>query len=58
MFVFVRLSCYFLESLWITAGEGADLLAPLDVTCSCVYVTDEVWYLIESIPDLFLLYFV
>ena len=58
MFVFVRLYCYFLASLWITAGEGADLLALLGVMCSCVFITDEVWYLIESIPDLFLLYLV
>ena len=50
-------------SLVIPCGEGADHLTLLCVIFSCVFVTfpygfsGQVWYLIETIPDLCLLYF-
>ena len=58
VFVFVLLSCLFLVPLWSPAGKG---LAFLCVMFSCVFVTfpygvlGQVWYLIVSIPELFLL---
>ena len=48
-------------SLVVTCWESADLLAPLSVMVSCVFVTfpcgvlGQVWYLIVSVPDLYLL---
>ena len=50
-------------SLEITCWERAELLALMCVTFPCVFVTfpygilGQVWYLIASIPDLCLLYF-
>ena len=59
MFIFVVLSCLFLATL-----GSADRLALLCVVFSCVFVPlvygvlGHLWYLIVSIPDIFLpLYF-
>ena len=60
--VFITIpSCLFLAALWSPAGKRADLLALLCVTFSCVFVpfsygvSGQVWYLVESIPDICLL---
>ena len=62
--VFTLLSCL-CRSLVVTCCERADLLTLLYVKFSCVFVTysygvlSQVWKLILSIPDLFLLpYFI
>ena len=45
-------------SLVVTCRESANILAPLYVMFSCVFVTfpcgvlDQVWYSIVSIPDI------
>ena len=57
LIVFLSVLCSLVDTCW----EMADLLALLYVMFSCVFVTfpygilDQVWYLIESIPDLCLL---
>ena len=60
--VSVKLSCLFIaDLLWSPAGNGHGLLTLLCVVFSCVFVTfpcgvlGQVWYLIVSIPDLYLL---
>ena len=62
LFIFYVCLCYAVLSvpcsLVVTCWERADLLALLCVVFSCLCVTfppgvsDQVWYLIVSIPDL------
>ena len=63
VFVFAMLSCLYLAcSLVVTCWERADVLALpyMYVMFSCVFVTfpygvlGQVWYLIVSIPDIFI----
>ena len=55
--VFVMLSCLFIAALWSPAGKGLTSWL-LFVMFNCVSVTfpcgilDQIWFLIESIPDL------
>ena len=60
MFVFVILPSLFFAALLSPAGESTGLLALVLVVFSCDVVTfpngesSHVWYLIVSIPDLYL----
>ena len=60
-FVSVMLTCLFIAALWSPAGKGLTSWLSCVWCFSCVLVTfpygvlGQVWYLIVSIPDLFLL---
>ena len=55
---YLCLVCVMLSSLVVTCWERADLLALVCDVYNCIFVTfpcgilGQVWYLIESIPDL------
>ena len=57
-FVFVMLSCLFIAALWSPAGKGlASWLSCLLGFIAFLSLVDlgQLWYLIESIPDLCIL---